>query len=440
MKLKNILTGSIALSLLAVAARADVEVRITGATAFRAAALNEIKAQYDLGNGGVSYTYAHNKAAGGFNGADRVTFKGKFPGVTGTTTIRCSFNGSVEGIRALINGGTDNAAYITDAALANPGTDAGEAANENANVSASTSVLSAKMCFSDVLQSSTPLSTATALNPSDPRAGIIVFVPAVGPGTPSGFTNATTPQLRALFGGGSIPAFVFTGNSADTSNVYAVGRNDGSGTRTTQLAETGFGIANTVNHYIATTSTGTAVSVLSLTKAGGSTINGTLDTTSASTVWSQDQDGNGGWFSGGSVKGQVAKTTSSCTVKDAQGFTIEGPTQVYQLTWISTSDSLAIKTGGGKILTYNGVGMDNLIAGNAVLTAGDVAKVAYGQYSAWGTENFYYTGSLSADETTVHDKIIAGLPANLNAAGNIAGIPLTSMHVSRSDDGAPAAP
>ena len=90
MNIRNILTGSIALACLATTVKADVEVLITGATAFRTAAINALKAQFDIGNNGVSYAYAHNKAAGSVNAADRVTFKGKFPGVAGTTTVRAT--------------------------------------------------------------------------------------------------------------------------------------------------------------------------------------------------------------------------------------------------------------------------------------------------------------------------------------------------------------
>jgi hypothetical protein len=265
MKLKNILSGSIALATLATTAQADVEVRITGATAFRTAAINALKAQFDLGG---SYTFAHNKAAGGVNGADRVTFKGTFPGVTGVTTVRVSHNGSVEGVRAIATPGpTTNPFFITDAALASPGTDAGEAPNENANVGGSTVQQVAKFSYTDVRQSSTPVSSPT-LSPANPRVGVTLFTMLANEGAPAGLTNVTFQQFKALFSQGSLPLSVFTGDAADTDLVYATGRNDGSGTRTAYMAESQLGITTLTSQFVATTSAGNAISVIQKVPAG----------------------------------------------------------------------------------------------------------------------------------------------------------------------------
>src|SRR5687767_14695227 len=98
MRLQNILTGAIALAFVTTAL-ADVTVEITGATAFRAAALDTIKAQYVAT--GQPFKFAYD-TTGAFNGSNRSVWIGTFPNVAGTTTIRTSFNGSVEGIRALV--------------------------------------------------------------------------------------------------------------------------------------------------------------------------------------------------------------------------------------------------------------------------------------------------------------------------------------------------
>lgn len=440
MKLKNILTGSIALVALASTAKADVEVRITGATAFRTAAINALKAQFDLGG---SYTFAHNKAAGAVNSADRATFKGTFPGVAGITTVRVSHNGSVEGIRAIAQPSVANSPFfITDAGLTvggGPGNNVPEAANENANVSGSTLQQTAKFAYSDVRQSSTPISSPTLL-PAQPKVGVTLFTMLANEGAPAGLTNVTFQQFKALFAQGTLPLSVFTGDAADTNPVYATGRNDGSGTRTAYMAESQLGITTLVSQFVATTSAGNDITVLQKVPAGGATINGVFDSTSASTLWSQDLDGNGGYFSGSVLRTEMGRATTNTQVLDADGVTELYPAgPLHLITWITAADAVPARVAGGKILGWNGSILSSLNTG-LVLDSTDLAKVTEGQYSAWTFQNLYHNGSLSADENTVYTAIKTGIPASLIAAGYVPGIPSTSMNVSRPNDGAPIAP
>jgi hypothetical protein len=436
MKLKNILSGSIALATLATTAQADVEVRITGATAFRTAAINALKAQFDLGG---SYTFAHNKAAGGVNGADRVTFKGTFPGVTGVTTVRVSHNGSVEGVRAIATPGpTTNPFFITDAALASPGTDAGEAPNENANVGGSTVQQVAKFSYTDVRQSSTPVSSPT-LSPANPRVGVTLFTMLANEGAPAGLTNVTFQQFKALFINGSQPLSLFTGDAADTNLVYATGRNDGSGTRTAYMAESQLGITTLTAQFVATTSAGNAISVIQKVPAGGATINGVFDPTSKSDLWAQDLDGNGGYFSGSVLRTEMGRTTAATQVLDADGSELAPAAQLHLITFLSAADAVPARVAGAKVLGWNGSTLNSLNTG-LVVDSTDLAKITEGQYSAWTFQNLYYNGSLTADENTVYNAIRTGIPTSLIAAGYVPGVPSTIMSVSRPDDGAPIAP
>jgi hypothetical protein len=428
MNIRNILTGSIALATLATTVKADVEVRITGATAFRTAAINALKAQFDIGG---SYSYAHNRAAGSVNSADRVTFKGTFPGVAGITTVRVSHNGSVEGVRAIAQPGpTTNPPFITDAALV--------VAGENPNVTGSTVTQVAKFAYSDVLQSSTPVSTPI-LSPPNPRVGVTLFTMVGNEGIPAGVTNVSFQQFKALFAQGSLPLSVFTGNAADTDLVYAMGRNDGSGTRTAYMAESQLGITTLVNQYVATISSGNVISQLQKVPAGGATINGVFDPTSKSDLWGQDVDGNGGYFSGSVMRVEMGRTTASCQVLDADGSELAPAGQLYLITWNNAADALIARVAGGKILGWNGSTLDSLNTGS-VINATDLAKITEGQYSAWTFQNLYYNGSLSTDENTVYSAIKAGIPTTLIAAGYVPGIPSGIMNVSRPDDGAPIAP
>ena len=438
MNIRNILTGSIALACLATTVKADVEVLITGATAFRTAAINALKAQFDIGNNGVSYAYAHNKAAGSVNAADRVTFKGKFPGVAGTTTVRVSHNGSVEGLRAIATPNTtNNPFFITDAALPSP---SGSGA-ETASISGSTAQQVAKFSYTDVLQSSTPVTGA--LEPSDPKIGVTLFTMIANDGAPAGLTNVSFQQFKALFSGGKLKLSVFTGVAADSTKfVYPTGRNDGSGTRTAYLAESQLGVSTIVNQFVATTpgsGTAGAVSVIQKVPAGGATINGTFDSTTASTLWGQDLDGNGGYFSGSALRDVLGRTTASTVVLDADGSTLEAASQIHLVTWISTADAVPARLAGAKILGWNGSILDSLNTGTT-LSATDLAKITEGQYTAWTFQNLYYVGTLSADEDAVYQAIKTGIPASLIAAGYVPGVPDTIMNVNRSDDGAPVAP
>ena len=402
--------------------RADVEIRITGASAFRQATLRTIKAKFDsAGALGTSYSFAHDKSAGGTNydGSTRSVWKGTFPGVAGTTTIRCNFTGSVEGIRAVALGGSYNETYLTDAALT--------AAGENGSKTSPTSQMEAKFAFSDVRQSSTPI-TSPVLSPGDPRVGVVTFTMLANQSAPVDLTNVTAQQARALLSQGYQPLSLFTGKTGDENDnyVFAVGRNDGSGTRTLYLAEIGYGITNPVNQYVATSAAGDAVNTIQLTPAGSAY---------KSTVWGYDMDGNGGYASGSNVRDDMGRTTDSVTVLDAQGSELLAGSPVYLLTWLSTGDAKTAVANGARTLAYNGVSVD---PANAPLSAEDQLKVTTGQYTAWGYENLYYNGSLSSDENTVYSEIVAGIPSLIGSSG--AGIPMSAMAVSRSDDGGTVMP
>ena len=101
MKNKYILGGFAALTALASSASADQTIDITGATAFRTAAVDSIIASFGAGLD----DFAHTGAAGltGIRGARQSIFKGDFPGLPDKTIIRCTWTGSVEGIQTVAN-------------------------------------------------------------------------------------------------------------------------------------------------------------------------------------------------------------------------------------------------------------------------------------------------------------------------------------------------
>lgn len=463
MKMK--LLGALALSLtFASLAQAQTIINITGATAFRQGASAAIDAAFTAGGGAGSFGKIFNNtdsagAAVSFSGATYQGWKGTFPGIAGTTIIRASWNGSVEGVRAVVVGGVDNPLYIPQA---------------NVPASGSTGVAwttltptlvqeAAQLTFSDVTASSTPISGSGL---SGGPVGVVVFTMIANKqwrddiaGDTAGLNNISAQQFRQLAGDGKVPLSFFSGNPAHTNKVYLTGRNDGSGTRTTYLAETGFGISKPVRQYVVHDRTTATIDKILLTAKGGAFNFQNVATPSyASTVWGLDQDGNGGYSSGGDIRTDLTKSSPSAAVwafedldesgdydstEDAQSV---APAKLYLVSWLSVGDA---KTAAGNtvtdkayILGYNGVRLDAFAAdvttlGSTGLAAADRAKVVNGSYTAWGYEQLLYTTG-NANAATV----FTDLKSRLNSASVIgnAGIPLGEMLVNRQFDGGTVVP
>src|SRR5262245_34407587 len=139
--------------LAATAVQAQVDIYITGATAFRANAYRSIRTMY--GGNLTSQNPAHDAS-----GQNRVTFQGTIPGLYGaqTVTIRTSYSGSVEGVQSLVQNITTNE-FLTSAT---PGI--GTLATHLCDLS-----------FSDVFQSSTIYQSQTLLpsNPAQSPVGVV---------------------------------------------------------------------------------------------------------------------------------------------------------------------------------------------------------------------------------------------------------------------------
>lgn len=452
MKLTKIASSAFALSLATAAVQADVSVEITGATAFRQAALNTIKARFDAS--GAPYQYAHDQAAGNFNLSTRSIFKGTFPGISGVTTIRCSFNGSVEGINALVNSPAANPTYYTDIPgnLVTPAAiGGGETHTATAGFLKTVAGAQSDLAFSDVSSAVTPYAAAPLASPTGgSQVGVVVFTMIANEGSP--LENITSQQFRALFSNGLQPLSVFTGVAADdpmadtpsgnAQYVFATGRNDGSGTRTTYLAETGFGVTELVNQYLVTSSTGDVINTIRLVPQG----NGS----NASTVWGQDTDGNGGYSSGSALRADLARESTSVTVLDADDVDAFGePIKLSLVSFLSLGDAVSsrgtVLNEGGKFLAFNGVKLNTMASVTAnsninhVSNVADKEKVTSGAYTAWSYQLLYLRAGLtSGDEFTVANALRTNLnvPANLGSAG----ITIGDMVAGRETDGGTVTP
>jgi hypothetical protein len=455
MKAKTILgTAALGLAFLT-AAQADVTIEVTGASAFRKASLTAIQSLYTTG---ASFKFAHSSSTGNLTSSTRAIFQGTFPGVSGVTTIRTNFTGSVEGIRALaIPGSTHNVTYLAPSVLGNAtysssGTEVGSATTTD-------TATAAEFAFSDVSKDSTPLASYSNLDGG--AVGVVAFTMIANEGAPSNLTNVSSKQFQALFKGGYLPASVLTGNASDTRTVYATGRNDGSGTRTTYLAETGVGITATVQQYITNSSFVTANTTSinkiyrvpvsgngngTLTLVGGNrtgyTTNGSINggaTTDASTIWSQNLAGNGGYNSGSTLVTHLGYTSSSTEVVDATGAPLVAAGPITLVSSLATADAISAKALGAVILGYNGVKLDGIAAGGAALTSADIEKITSGAYTLWSFQQLYKRSDITAGDTfTVYEAIRDGIPAAVTSTSS--GVTMAEMQVGREVDGGIVAP
>jgi len=475
MKIKSLFGLLAALSIGGIA-QADTYIEITGATAFRSASITAINAAFNSNNNAFAYAYANTDSAGNptslTNGSMQI-WKGTFPGIAGTTIIRTSWNGSVEGIRAVAVGGEHNPLFLKETTL--PGTLVGGGGTPNTfryhsdtgGDGAAANALNyenveADLSFSDVAQSATPVS---GLSLSGGPVGVVVFTmianktwsvdKLVGDAYASRMpTSITAQQFRTMAKLGYAPMSFFTGNSSDTSRIYLTGRNDGSGTRTSYLSETGVGASTPITQYLAHDRTNATTNpiIVKVPQGGGFNYQDTPTPTYASTVWGNDIDGNGGQVSGGDLRTDLSKTTANTAVwefvdldesgtyeanEDSQ---VIAPSKLYLLTWITYGDARTARGTGfatartAEVLGYNGVILSGLAGDNppSTISAADKALVAEGKYTAWNFQQLYYVSSRTG-ATTVYNT----LKDYLNNTTNIgsAGLTLGEMHVNRTTDG-----
>jgi hypothetical protein len=407
----QLFTALLALSLVQHAS-ADLTIRLTGSTAFRAGTHKAIVAMMG-GETNCKFATAMisgNSAAtqAGYEGADYSVIQGNATGITGVTTVQCTWTGSATGIADVAQG--NNLLFIPVSAL--PVSNGYTNATVGNGATRATQSTTARMAFSDVYQSSTPTPTPALVNNN---LAIIPFCFVANRGT-TGITNMTQQLSRALWTNGSQPKKLFTGNSAaaDANDlVLAVGRDNGSGTRITQLAETKYGVFTPVQQW-KISSTGTTI-----TTAQVWPINDGVGSFAA---------GNGGYSSGSTIRNFMPYTSTSVTLKDDLGNDVATGLPVTLITWLGISDANTAVTNLAVRLSYEGVTYD-----------GSNASLIYeGLYTAWGYLHLYHPSGLSTDETQFRTNLATQLD-NATTLG-AAGLRISQMQVSRSNDGATVGP
>lgn len=327
---------------------------LTGSTAFRSATYSALQAIM------TNETISHTGAS--LSSSNQATFKGTIAGVTGGPHyVYCSWSGSATGVIAAAAG--SNVTVITQANVD------GFAANTiNANQSTG-GTKAARFAFSDVYKESTSAASAAL---TDSRPAVIPFR-FLKNRLSGAFTNVTAQQVRALWNSNTMPRALFTGNSADTDIVLGVGRDNGSGTRITVLAETKFGIGNLVQQWKVTT-TGTAGSGSS-TSAQIWTIGDGVGSTA---------EGNGGYSSGSNIATIMGMESATVDTFEANGAAIEEDISVTFLAWLGLNDAATAITNGATGLTYEGV-------------AYSPAAVYEGAYTNWGYLHLYYPSAVGSE-------------------------------------------
>lgn len=354
MNMKNaLLATAFGLGLASTASSQEV-VRISGSTAFRSAVHNAI---LTLMSG---ETWAFNNAA--LNSATQANFRGTLAGHD--VLIKCSWSGSVTGIQSLTAPASRVDLFLADSVLGN--------SSGLANVASGTADEEADIAMSDVFQGST---VHTAPELLDNLVAVAPFKIVAGKGAPASLTNITSLGMQSLYGAGKIPLGLITGVNADrTVKLYALGRDNGSGTRLVTLADSGVGALSTVIQYFFD---GAAYTV----------------------------QGNGGYASGGAMVGALTATSTA-----ALG---------YNIGYVGTSDAANAILGGAKELTYNGV------------LESDTA-VREGSYTLWGYEHLFTKDDISGTAADVASALVT----QITAVPGSSGITLSSMGVSRVSEGA----
>lgn len=381
-------------------------------------------------------------------------WEGTITGFNGgqTVIVRTSFNGSIEGLRAIAESPQSDPPYFLPSVLTvTP--QIGGAQEAGAIPRDATTIINTEtdIAFSDTDKAISPYA-------SDPMVGgvvgVAVFGLVVNEGSP--INNVSAQNYNSILQNGFVPLSFFTGVPADTNPVFATGRNDGSGTRSSYLAEMGFGVSNPISQYLVVARDGNEIKAVQKVPAGG--VNDPLhpdlvafntanpnsqiiqDTRSASIVWGNDIDGNGGAFSGGALRADMGRLGSSVSVFDSDGSDLFGAPQadISLVTWLSLNDAVTARGLGGSIVAFNGYSLDvnadvngNVITGGTFMSTADREKCYNGQYSAWNFQQMYYKFGSSADTIQLYGLIQNSIPTNLGSAG----LKTEDFRVGRANDG-----
>lgn len=302
-------------------------------------------------------------------------------------TIYCAWTGSVAGIHTVVE--SQNVAFpvkpadfATNPAYSIEGASQGV---QGTTVNTLGAITSASFLhipsfgFSDVFQSSTVYTTPA----NDTQLAVLPFKWVVSRGgQASGVTNITPQIAQTLFRTGSISLSMFSGLDADKAKkVYALGRNDESGTRLTAMAETGVGVSSLLTQY----------------QPVGNPVTG----------WTNI--GNDGYVSGGTLATALGAQTTG-----AVG---------HGLAYVGVSDAAT---------ATNATNLATEVAHNGVFYTSP-NDVIQGKYTFWCYEHLFDRGDQINQSAALLSELKTNLPTAFDTVPST--IRLTEMKCERASDG-----
>lgn len=415
MKLSKIAVAS-TLALIATSAfAADVTIRITGSTAFRA---STNQAVFNAMPGAkIGYVGSSLQGSGQMTALGNMTIGG----VSKSVLVQCSYSGSEAGIKAVAS--TTAAPitnWITEAKVA------GLAAGANAitlvagdTESGLANVAMADNAQSETNQKGTGYNTLTAV-----KVGVVPFVWVKGTHADATtqaaldtVTNITPMQIQLALTGGA-PLSIWSKNQADAgTNLVVFGRDILSGTRCDMMLDTYAGakgaVSNTITQF----------------KAIPSGTTGTITGYGDGTTDGNPLPNTDGYTSGGTMMGEVARKVDASRT-DFAVISYAGFSDAKSLPGISLNTTTGVftftpgaNTGAtSPILSYNGVPFS-------------FDAVRSGQYQLWNYEYLMYGAAINGNATA--KTAVTNIANEIkNTTASISGIKNdTSFHATRSGGG-----
>ncbi len=393
------MTGLLAFTAAGIA-QAQTTIYLTGSTAFRSAVHTAITHILQPG-----FTYAY--AGTSFTGASQAIFTGTAMTNNLSVIIKTSWSGSLAGIETVSQSVASTVnTFLTNATVQTTG------GTSNAPAVYDPPTIP-QVCMADGLQETSQYPSPQLV---ENKVGVVDFKFVKNHGAPASLTNMTPLLAQALWNNGSLPLSLFDGNAGDSNIiVYATGRDPDSGTRKTALLETG------VQTFVSAL---TPAQVLQYEP-----LNGTNQVNKANQVaitsltnWPAETVdniafpvGDGGYSSGGDLSYAMGQSSPYILV-----------------TYLGLSDAATTESLNGGLstdLTYNGVTFSH-------------AAVQNGQYTVWAYEFLDYNQASSPLAPSANVKAVADLLAYqiANESLSSVGESLSSMNVTRSQEGGPVTP
>jgi hypothetical protein len=395
MKISTTLLSGVALLGMTGFASAQTKIYVTGSTAFRASAINEITNLLNA-NGGFTGEASDNAT---YTSADAVTFTGG--NISGTpVTIKTSWSGSGSGIQTVAGAPNFTVGFLPDGAAGTANADPRTSTNPHESAVPD-------ICLSDVFQGTTQFNGTyngvAYAKLTNNIVGVVAFTFAGSKNFP--VNESMTPQIaQTLYVGGLVPLSQFTGNSSDiNTGVIATGRDDDSGTRLTTMAETNVGVNTTLTQYMPTVS---GTTITNLTPYPAKTINGV-----------NHPAGDGGESSGGTLRGYLPDTLSTASYQNIDN-TLTG---AYLVTYLGVSDFNTVQPSGAVALAYTGV-LESQV------------EIEQGSYTFWGYEHLDYKSTITGIKATFATKLASQI-TNSTSATLSPNVAVADMEVQRSGDG-----